>query len=189
MGKHILLLPSICSSPWLEKELPSQVLAIPSLTPICEPLMPNSFRALITLLVQVEIFAYAFLPAAFCFLLTTLFLLFFMRSERECPLAVFSFRPLKTTTFANLPRAILLTAFFFMTFIPAFALLFFMLFMVFITDFFIGRAIFFQYWKLRFSVLDSEAKKIAVDFEPKYETSSFMLTKFSTSIQKSHEQE
>ena len=69
----------------------------------------------------------------FCF--PTLFLLFFMRSERDCPDAVFSLPlvPLKTATFANLPRAILLTAFFFITF---------MLFMVvFITDFFIGRAI------------------------------------------------
>ena len=50
-----------------------------------------------------------------CFLcFPALFLLFFMRSEREWPDAVFSFAPLKTTAFANLPRAILLTAFFFM---------------------------------------------------------------------------
>ena len=49
-----------------------------------------------------------------------------------------SLLPLKTTTFANLPRAILLTAFFFITR----AFIAFMLFMVvFITDFFIGRAI------------------------------------------------
>lgn len=41
--------------------------------------------------------------------------LVFIRSDRECPDAVFSFLPRKTAAFARLPRAILLTAFFFIT--------------------------------------------------------------------------
>ena len=61
-----------------------------------------------------------------------------MRSVLAWPDAVFSLFPLKTEAFARLPRAILLTAFFFMTFIAAF----FMDFIAddFITDFFMGRA-------------------------------------------------
>ena len=126
----------------------SPVVIFPEISPFIaqKPLMPNSLRAEITADVQLEMNLKAFLPCAFCFLLTILFLLFFMRSERDCPDAVFSLlpMPLKTTTFANLPRAILLTAFFFITrpFIAVFAFATFMLFMVvFITDFFIGRAI------------------------------------------------
>ncbi|CAK8989168.1 unnamed protein product [Durusdinium trenchii] len=53
-----------------------------------------------------------------------------MRSVLARPDAVFSLLPLKTEAFARLPRAILLTAFFFMTFIAAF-------FMDFIADDFI----------------------------------------------------
>jgi hypothetical protein len=68
----------------------------------------------------------------------------FMRSLRVCPEEVFSFLPLKTAILARLPRAILLTAFFFMTraFIAVVAFIAFMAFMAFIAFIadFIGRA-------------------------------------------------
>merc|ERR1711977_382932 len=84
--------------------------------------------------------AKAFLPAATCFLVTILPRLFTTKSDLVKPLAVFALVPRKTTDFARLPLAILLTAFFFIARIA------FMAFMAFIA--FIALAIVMG-WKER----------------------------------------
>ena len=57
------------------------------------------------------------LPAAFIYFVTTRPLLLIMRSPLHAQWEVFSFLPLKTAILARLPFAILLTDFFFITFI------------------------------------------------------------------------
>merc|ERR1719230_1324985 len=96
-----------------------------------KPFTPSSFLAFWTASVQPLMFLYAFLPAACCFLVTTLPVLLFMRSDFFSPVYVFSLPPKNTLAFARLPFAMMLTVFFFMAF---------MAFMAFIT--FIANAMF-----------------------------------------------
>merc|ERR1711869_103358 len=97
-----------------------------------KPLTPSSFLAFWTASVQALMCLYAFLPAAWDFLLTSLPLLLFMRSDFFSPLAVFSLPPGHTLAFARLPLAILLTFFAFIAFIPFIAFIAFIAFMAFI---------------------------------------------------------
>merc|ERR1719428_2048895 len=91
----------------------------------------SSLRALMRALTHFDAyFSYNFLPLAACFLETTLPALFFVRSLLVRPPTVFSFLPLSTSTFENLPFAILLTRF--IAFIAFIAFMAFMAFMAFI---------------------------------------------------------
>merc|ERR1719265_2509044 len=99
-----------------------------------KPFTPSSFLAFWTASVQPLMFLYAFLPAACCFLVTTLPVLLFMRSDFFSPVYVFSLPPKNTLAFARLPFAMMLTVFFFMAFMA------FIAFIAFIT--FIANAMF-----------------------------------------------
>merc|ERR1719359_186792 len=105
-----------------------------------KPFTPSSFLAFWTASVQALMYLYAFLPAACDFLVITLPVLLFMRSDFFSPVYVFSLPPKNTLAFARLPFAILLTVFFFMAFMAFIAFIAFMAFIAFIT--FIASAMF-----------------------------------------------
>merc|ERR1719161_3365217 len=94
-----------------------------------KPLRPKAFLAFWTASVHFLILLF-FLPIADCFLDTILPYLFFTKSLLVKPPMVFSLLPRKTSAFANLPLAILLTfiAFFFIAFIAAMAFIDFIAF-------------------------------------------------------------
>merc|ERR1719263_2294654 len=93
-----------------------------------KPFTPSSFLAFCTASVQPLMCLYAFFPAACCFLLTTLPVLLFMRSDFFRPVYVFSLPPRNTLAFIRLPFAITLTFFAFMAFMAFIAFIVFMAF-------------------------------------------------------------
>merc|ERR1719359_1177909 len=93
-----------------------------------KPFTLRAFLAFWTAAVQPLMLAYAFLPCARLFLLTILPRLFCTKSVLVKPPVVFALDPRKTTSLANLPLAILLTAFFFIAFMAFMAAMAFIAF-------------------------------------------------------------